>query len=271
MIFPAMFFALGFFCAGLAALILVPPFVRRSTRRAVRNESRRKVKSYQQLQSEKDQLRAKHALLVRKLERKAEHWQNRSRKLLALNGKVKMQMARTGQDMDDLTRLADQRYTEIMDLKHEIHQLRQLAEASPSILSNDKNQTVDSARARGIDPLTKAWAHRPAHMPAEEQGKAAIGNKDTANSRPASRTTPAGKNNTPRLPFTEPSMGHLSALGTEKSGDGNRSAMAHKGGTPANRKNRQKEKETQTATPATLPVQGLSQRIRAIQNPTHRH
>ncbi|HHK74581.1 MAG TPA: hypothetical protein ENJ57_05395 [Rhizobiales bacterium] len=271
MIFPAMFFALGFFCAGLAALVLVPPFVRRSTRRAVRNESRRKVKSYQQLQSEKDRLRAEHALRVRKLERRVEHWQNRSRKLLALNGKMKMQMARTGQDMDELTRLADQRYTEIMDLKHEIHQLRLLAEASPSTTAPGKNRTADSPHLRGTDQLTKAWAHRPAHMPAKERGRSVIGHKATSRSGSAGQTPPAGRNKTPRLPITMPPAGHFSTGGSEKTGAGNLSAMAPDSGTTATRKNRRKEGETQTATPVSLPVQGLSQRIRAIRNPAHRH
>ncbi len=264
MIFPAMFFALGFFCAGLATLILVPPLVRRSIRRAVEKENRSKVESRQQVQSGKDRLRAEHALRVRKLERTAEHWHNRSRKLLALNGKMKLQMARTAQDMDDLKRLADQRYADIMDLKHEIHQLRLLAAAPPSAFAPGNGRTVDTPHPDTPAPLSKAWTHRPAQTGADDHA-------DTIHAGPARQTTASGAKKAPRLPFSTPSMAPLNAGRTEKNAEDDRAAMAHETGTTANRKNRQKAKTTQTGTPAPPPVQGLSQRIRAIQNPTHRH
>jgi chromosome segregation ATPase len=69
---PAMFFALGFLIAGLAALLVLPAFWRRALRLSARRARMQTPLSEAEIIAERDQLRAAHAIESRKIERRLE-------------------------------------------------------------------------------------------------------------------------------------------------------------------------------------------------------
>ncbi|HMK69987.1 MAG TPA: hypothetical protein VK442_03340, partial [Xanthobacteraceae bacterium] len=87
MIEPIMYFAIGFFVAGLLGLLFVPLVHNRAVRLTMRRLEATTPVSIAEIHADKDQLRAEFAMSTRRLEMSVEQMKNKTTTQLAELGK----------------------------------------------------------------------------------------------------------------------------------------------------------------------------------------
>lgn len=117
MIFPVMMFSLGFLCAFLVAILILPPIIRNSARRNSQPGQKIKPGSLKQARAETDRMRAEYAIAIRKQEQRAEQLMARSQQQLIEIAEAKAALRDLKREMSDITALADRRYQEKAQLQ----------------------------------------------------------------------------------------------------------------------------------------------------------
>ncbi len=122
MIFPAMMFLLGFLSAGLLALLIFPPVIRRANNAG--NKRRKLPQNIQQAEASKDRLRAEFAVSLRKQEHSIEKLKQRAQAYLIEIAERNVKIRSMKKEMQKITDLADRRYKDKKDLRYKLENLQ---------------------------------------------------------------------------------------------------------------------------------------------------
>lgn len=119
-IFPAMMFALGFLCAFLLAMLILPPFIRKAARKASLTGPRKQRLSPKQNHAGRDRMRAEYAIAIRKQEQAAEMLRARGQQQLIEIAECNAVIRDMKREMSDITDLADRRYQQKQQLRSQL-------------------------------------------------------------------------------------------------------------------------------------------------------
>ncbi len=115
-----MMFALGFLCALLFAILILPPIIRNSTRKSLQPVNKKQLASLKESRAEKDQMRAEFAISLRKQEQAVETLKARAQKQLIEIAEGNARIRDMKREMSEVTDLADRRYKEQKNLRRQL-------------------------------------------------------------------------------------------------------------------------------------------------------
>ncbi len=131
MIFPAMMFLLGFLCAGLLALLILPPIIRSANSTA--SKRRKMPQNILQAEASKDRLRAEFAVSLRKQEHSIEKLKQRAQSYLIEIAERNVKIRTMQKEIEKIADLADRRYRDKKDLRVKLDNLQKPAGAPKTL------------------------------------------------------------------------------------------------------------------------------------------
>lgn len=153
MIQTSLFFLLGFLCAGLAAILFAPFYRRRAERLTRRRLEATLPLSINEIQAERDQVRADHAMVARRLEIEATRQREKANNRAVDIARLRQEIGRLGEEAEAAATAIGERGTTIEDLERSLaeHQ-EQLAQAARRLA--DAERAIDES-GRALEALSQ--------------------------------------------------------------------------------------------------------------------